>query len=174
MATRLSVIGAEVGGVSEHQVKGACLYKFAKFVEWPASAFPAANTPITIGILGKDPFGSDLDLMVKNKTASGRPIIIKRFADIASAKSCHILFISPSEERRLPEVLGALKDLSVLTVGETAQFTASGGMIALTMSGGTVHITINMDAAEQARLVVSSQIQNLATIIRGGRVRQRR
>ena len=37
----------------EYQVKAAFLLNFTKFVEWPAAAFAAADSPIAICILGE-------------------------------------------------------------------------------------------------------------------------
>src|SRR3990172_10053935 len=58
--------GQDSGTPSEYQVKAAILFNFAKFVEWPDAAFPDPATPIIIGVLGEDPFGSALDA-AKNK-----------------------------------------------------------------------------------------------------------
>src|ERR1700679_3175966 len=63
---------------SENQVKAAFLYNFAKFIKWPDDSFPEKNTPITIGILGENPFGTDLEVAVKNRTISGHPVVIKQ------------------------------------------------------------------------------------------------
>ena len=46
---------AEVGPLSENQVKAAYLFNFAKFVDWPASAFVGPGSPLVIGFLGKGP-----------------------------------------------------------------------------------------------------------------------
>src|SRR4051812_38643992 len=42
---------------SEYDVKAAYLFKFTKFVEWPASAYASNDAPFVIGIVGRDPFG---------------------------------------------------------------------------------------------------------------------
>src|SRR5262245_52584440 len=47
--------------LSEHRVKAVFLFNFSKFVEWPPSAFAAADAPFVIGVFGRDPFGNDLD-----------------------------------------------------------------------------------------------------------------
>jgi len=45
----------------EYVVKAGFLFNFAKYVEWPADAFDKPDSPISIGIVGADPFGEDLD-----------------------------------------------------------------------------------------------------------------
>lgn len=49
---------------SEYQLKGAYLYNFAKFIEWPPKAFEDGKVPFIIGVLGDNPFGGDLEPMV--------------------------------------------------------------------------------------------------------------
>src|SRR6266540_557093 len=49
----------------EYDVKAAFLYHLAEFVDWPAEAFPAAENPLVIGVLGADPFGKSLDNLVQ-------------------------------------------------------------------------------------------------------------
>src|SRR5687768_16355470 len=90
-------VPAIVGDSLEYTVKGAYLYKFSAFVDWPASSFANAKAPFIIGILGDDPFGPKLDALVQNRTVHGRPIVVKRYQRVEQAKDAHILYISPTE-----------------------------------------------------------------------------
>src|SRR5216117_3696610 len=53
--------------VPEYQVKAVWLLNFARFVEWPATAFTRAHGPLVVGVLGKDPFGKDLEKALESK-----------------------------------------------------------------------------------------------------------
>ena len=53
-------------------------------------------------------------------------MVVKHVANADEYKRCHILFISASEKERLREILNAVKDAPVLTVGETEQFLSAG------------------------------------------------
>jgi hypothetical protein len=44
----------------EYPVKLAFLYNFTKFVEWPPSSYGEAGSPLTICIVGDDPFSPNL------------------------------------------------------------------------------------------------------------------
>ena len=158
-----------VGGVSaqdsaptEYQIKAAFLYNFAKFVEWPPAVFSETNSPIVIGILGENPFGNDLVKTVRDKTLNNRPLVIKVFHSPVEATNCHILFISTSEKARLPQILEALREVSVLTVGEMDRFTEAGGMINFVREGNKIRFQINEVAAKSAGLKVSSKLLSLA------------
>ena len=147
---------------SEYQLKAAFLFNFAKFVEWPPEAFANSTSPIVIGILGEDPFGGDLERTVRDKKVNNRPFVIKELRSPAEATNCHIIFISASEKKRLPEVLSGLSGTNVLTVSETADFTASGGMINFVEENNKIRFQINDVAAKKANLKVSSKLLSLA------------
>src|SRR5688500_15173148 len=76
----------------EYPVKAAFLYHFVEFVEWPAGS-PLHPSTITIGVLGRDPFGDVLDKAVFDKVVAGRTLVIRRFAGLEGLEACHILFI---------------------------------------------------------------------------------
>jgi len=148
---------------TEYQIKAAFLFNFAKFVEWPPGAFVKKTDPIVIGILGENPFGDDLARTIREKTVDARPLEIKEYHWPVQATNCHILFISSSEKKRLPEILASLKGASVLTVGETDHFTESGGMINFFVEGAKMRFQINKDAASSAGLKISAKLMSLAS-----------
>src|SRR5437868_6513733 len=100
---------------TEYQSKAAFLFNFAKFVEWPPQAFASGKSPLVIGILGENPFHDDLARTVRDKTIDGHPLVIRELGSTIEATNCHILFISTSEKKRLPEILNTIKGASVLT-----------------------------------------------------------
>ena len=146
----------------EYQVKAAFLFNFAKFVEWPPESFAGETSPLVIGILGDSPFGGDLERTIQNKTINNRSIVIKPLRSLAEATNCQILFISNSENKRLPEIIQSLRGAAVLTVGETDQFIASGGMVNFVQEASKIRFQINDDAAKAARLKISSKLLSLA------------
>ena len=156
---------AESSSVREYQVKAAFLYNFAKFIEWPDSAFSNENSPIIICVLGYDPFGEALDVM-REKTIGRRNILIKRVMDIEDLEECHILFISSSERRNLSQILRIVRNKSVLTVGDTKGFAYSGVIINIASEENRLGFEINVDAAQRAHLKLSSKILKLGKIVK--------
>lgn len=148
---------------TEYQLKAAYIYHFAQFVDWPASAFPATNAPLVIGILGDNPFGADLPHIVEGKVLNNHPLTVKEFRAVTeAATNCQILFISSSEKRRLPEIFTALKGTSVLTVGEEEYFTQNGGMISFVPDGARIRFLINETTVKNAGLNMSFKLLSLA------------
>ena len=149
---------------AEHDVEAAYLYQFGRYVEWPASQ-GRPGRPFAICVLGKDPFGSALDEIVKGKVISDHPVETKRLLAPAESQDCQILFVSPSEDDRLPAILKALEGRTVLTVGEGTQFTRRGGMVAFTLTDRKVRFVVNLAAVETAQLKLSSQLLRLAASV---------
>src|SRR5439155_3469348 len=120
---------AQDSSPSEYQVKAAFLFHFAKFVEWPPTAFAEPGSPLVIGVLGENPFGEVLQATVRGKSLNNRPLAVREVRTTSECTNCHILFISSSEKKRLPEILKGLQGSAVLTVSEIDRFTESGGII---------------------------------------------
>jgi hypothetical protein len=175
----------------EYQVKAAFLYNFLQFVDWPEEKSADSNEPITIGIIGKDPFGDAFGSIKDKKVKGGRGVIIKRFKsfedlkkstenDPASPKAtpeaskpesdqetetltkCHLLFICSSEQKNLKKIIDLLKDHSVLTVADMQGFLESGGIVNFVIEENKVGFEINIAAAEHAKLKIRSQLLRLA------------
>jgi hypothetical protein len=149
----------------EYQIKAAFLYNFTKFVEWPPRRFAAPESPIVIGILGANPFGDELEAIVKNRKVNNRPIEIRIVATEAEAAAVHVLFAGAGQESRMAAMSGSLQTQSILTVGESPSFAASGGIIDFVVEGDKVRFAINARLGEQSGLKISAQLLNLAMAV---------
>jgi hypothetical protein len=150
----------------EYRVKAAFLYNFAKFVEWPHDAWSSPADPVTLCVVGKSPFGDALTQVVEGKSVQGRPMCLRQIQDAGAAGNCRILFISDSERKRILTILGAVRGRGVLTVGESPGFAASGGVINFKIDGGHVRFEINLAAADEQKLTISSKLLSLAEVLR--------
>lgn len=147
---------------TEYQIKAAFIYNFARFVDWPTQAFADATSPMTIGLLGKNVFGDDLQQVINGKAIKGHPLQFKQFNSMPDATNCQVLFISSSEKSHFSRILARLQGTSVLTVSETDGFIEGGGMINLKIVDQKVRFEINNDAAKKAGLTISSKLLSLA------------
>jgi len=150
----------------QYAVKAVFLFNFAQFVKWPAQSFTTSTTPITIGILGTDPFGKILDDAVNGEVVGNRKLVVKRISSLAEAKACQILFVSRSESERLAAVLIGLRALPVLTVGEADHFCQRGGIINFFVADNKVKFEANPEAAELGGLVISSKLLKVAKVVK--------
>ncbi len=167
----LSLLLASVGvrtAPTEYEVKAAFIYYFAKFVDWPASAFAGAGAPLVIGICGSDPFDGRLDQIVAGKSVNGRPLEVRRLSPSADLTQCHILYISPAERRNTPVILQSLANTPVLTVSEIDGFTQSGGIINFFLLQSKVKFEISPENARQAELGLRAQLLRVAVTVEEG------
>ena len=58
--------------------------------------------------------------------------------------------------------------MGILTVGETEGFATQGGIVNFKVEGGRVRLEINIEAAERAKLRISSKVLSLAAIVKDG------
>lgn len=165
LALRAGAQSSDSPESSEYLIKAGFIYNFAQLVQWPAGVFPQADSPIVIGIVGADPFGGVIDRVIENKKLDGRSLVVKRLKRGAPIKDCNILFVSSAESSHLDEIIQSAKGMPILTIGETPGFAARGGIINLTLEGNKVRFEVNIEAAKQANLSISSRLLALARIV---------
>jgi hypothetical protein len=165
--------------VQSSQVKAAFIYNFIKFVDWPQEKTEGANKPLTVGVLGRSPFGNAFD-KIKDSQIKNRKVVIKYFESFTNVKGdekklneeigkrinefgqCDVLFICASEAEFFKRVLQPLEIYHVLTISDTKGFLEAGGTINFVMEGKKVRFEINMASAKRSKLEVRSKLLRLA------------
>lgn len=151
--------------VPEYVLKAGFLYNFAKYVEWPADAFTSADAPISIGVVGSDPFGPDLERMLRDKTVNNRRFEVRRYPGHADVEPVHILFVPQTERERVVAILKRVERMPVLTVGEDEAFPEGGGVVAILIRESRPRLHINPGAAEAQHLAIAPKLLRIATIV---------
>ena len=90
----------------------------------------------------------------------GHPIQVLQ--NSRNVRECHVLFISASHNIAMKDIQEALRRVPVLTVGESRDFAAQGGMIGFVVEDSRVRFEVNLQAAKQMRLNISSKLLSLA------------
>jgi hypothetical protein len=151
--------------LDNYQLKAVFLSNFAQYTDWPAGVFAGPRAPLVIGILGADPFGTNLENAVRGQKVNFRPLRLRHFRSVDEIKTCQILFISASEIKRLPLILQALKGRSILTVSDLPDFALRGGVIGLVSEAGQIQLQINFEVLSAARLTMSAKMLRTAKIV---------
>jgi hypothetical protein len=155
---------AAQSGADEYQVKAAYILNFARFVEWPVSALPPSS-PITVAIVGKDPFDGVLEQVLRGKIINGHPMHLHYARWNEPLTQYQIVFISASEEAHLAEILRSLGNANLLTVSDVDRFSLRGGMIEFCMVGNRVRFDIDRAPAMNSRLTISSKLLSVARAV---------
>jgi hypothetical protein len=162
----LGLNGARGQNVShEYPLKAVFLFNFAQFTDWPTNAFDKPDSPLVIGVLGDDPFGALLDDAVRGETVNGRKFVVERYQRIEDIKTCHILFISQSETKRLDKIVETLKGKPILTVSEIDGSAYRGVCVRFITENNKIHLRINTEALQEAQLTMSSKLLRVAELV---------
>jgi len=156
--------GALSAAISEYRIKAAFLYNFAKFVDWPSDDTGQEKKEFKIGILGDDPFGSEIEV-IDNKQVRGMPLKILRADSLNELGGCQIIFLSAGVQDELKAIIEQMQDRPVLTVGDTKGFAHQGVIINLIKADNRIRFEINTAAADRAGLKISSHLLRLAHIV---------
>ena len=157
---------AQIADEAEYRVKLAFLYNFAQFIQWPPEAFPGPSAPLLICVAGPNPFQGGIEQGLRGRQVGGHPISVIKLKSGDDLRGCHIIFVRASEKKAEARILTALKGASTLTVGESAGFADLGGVINLTLDENKLRLEVNLDAATQTRLRISSKLLALAKIVK--------
>jgi hypothetical protein len=151
---------------AEYPVKLAFLYNFSKFVEWPPNSYRDPGAPLSICIVGEDPFSPELEIELRTRKVGGHPVEVRRLRQSDLLSACHIIFIPVTEKNQADRIVNGLKGSSTLIVGEIEGFALQGGIINFTVEDNRLHFEVNMLAAERAGLKISSKLLSLARLVK--------
>jgi hypothetical protein len=154
----ISKLTASAAAALEYDVKAAFLLNFTKFIDWPPAAFAAADAPLVICVIGDDPFGRAIDQIVEGESVNGHKISVERLRS-DQERSCQVLYFGNNRAAAtVPGTAGA----AVLTVGEGDDFIHQGGIIGFVVDNRRVRFDINLKAATNAGLRLSSKLVSVA------------
>jgi hypothetical protein len=148
----------------EYRLKAVFLLNFARFAQWPSSAFAAHETELVVGILGRDPYGDALK-QLQGMVVHGRKVRISYMENEPDPSSCQLVFIAGSESPRLAEYLLRFKGFPVLLVSDIPQFGERGGHIELYTRHNKVRFRINLAGLKSSNIILSSKLLHLAELV---------
>lgn len=137
------------------------------FVEWPQDAQAGTRKTFSLCVYGAFRFGTTLAEMTRAITVHKLRVEVKWLRDETQLRACNLVFVSQSEQKHYAQLLRDLQDMPVLTVGETPGFLQAGGMVALEMKESKLQFDVNLAAAEQAHLKISSRLLMIARRVVG-------
>jgi len=165
--TEISGTAQAQSATDEYHVKAAFLFHFVQLVEWPADSLGSGTSPVTLCIIGEDPFQGDLDATLAGKTVGSRALRVRHLKPAENFQGCQVLFVGGHDTARLGRLLLELKGNPILIVGESDGFVQQGGMIGFCLVDNKVRFEINLEAAERAKLKISSRLLLLAKTVVG-------
>lgn len=145
------------------KVKAAYLLNFIRYTEWPAPVFSDEKSPLLVCLIGTESFKEIMQEAAAIQKISERSVVVKRIDDHSTiSKECHVVYVGRALVSQDTELMNIIKDKPILTVGESELFANGGGMISFVSEPETIQFLVNLGAAEQAGLKISSRMLSLA------------
>jgi hypothetical protein len=147
---------------TEATVKAAFLYKFAGYVDWPASAFSAPDAPFVFGVVGNDEVAAELAKVTAGRQVGGHPVVVKRVREGETLRGMHTVFVGRGASDRLATLIRAAQRPALLVVTETERGLETGSAINFVVAEDRVGFEVSLDAAERNGLKISSRMLAVA------------
>ena len=152
---------------AEHQLKAAFVSKLPQFTDWPEATLDGLQR-VELCVARPNPFGTSLRELIAGERLGTRPLVVREVDSPQDLDACQLLFVANQSPRERRGLLDRARTLPILTVGDADTFIDEGGIVALRMVNGRVRFDINVEAANQAGLRLSSQLLQLALSVLGG------
>ena len=150
--------------IEEHELKALFLFNFASFVTWPPQAFESRASPIRYCVTGDGALTRALRQLLRGERIKGRPLALRTLSDGQAAGACHVLYLPSQSPDPFPDLLADVAEKPALTVSDRREFVATGGMVALIRDRSRVRPIINLEAARNAGLRISSKLLRLSIV----------
>lgn len=162
----LGWLQAEDPLVPESKAKVDILFTLPGYVTWPrGSSMDDRSRPFNIGVLGMSGLDAALIEASTTRKVRGKPVVVRYAQRAQDLVDCHMVFLRGSDSQRLPEVMDVLRNQAVLTVSDTAHFSASGVMVSLVLDRRRISLVVNPSIMKQAGLEASSSLLRLARVV---------
>lgn len=152
--------------VTEYSVKAQFLQRLTTpYVKWPATSFESPESPFIVAVVGKDPFGKQLEAAFEGRRVEGHPVKILRFESLETLEDCHLLFVPESQDKNIEKIEEKYRDKAVLIVGESVNTVRDGAHIGCYMEKSKLRFAIHPTRSKKAKLEISSELLKLAKIV---------
>jgi YfiR/HmsC-like len=151
----------------ELDVKAAFVLNFIRLVNWSNVAEEANQRELPVCACVKSEFFTAVRSVAAGKTAGSRSIVFKIEPD-PDVRRCRVLLVDRAHYQSARQVLRAIKDAPILTVGNGAGLLDGGGMFELIVLDGKVQFDVGLEAIRRSGLDISARLLHLARNLRTG------
>lgn len=163
--------------IDDVELKAAYALKFLHYTQWPDDSPTAAQPPQrSILAIGDHAQQRALVVIAREAEQLGQPRVEVRWANPGSirdaemlelARTSNAVFISSVDPDDAAYLLQALSSTPVLTIGDSPEFMAAGGMLGLVQMDRRLAFDANNHSIRAAGLRVSANVLRLARTVRG-------
>jgi hypothetical protein len=145
-----------------HEVYGAMVFNFTKYVQWPDHADAGE---FVIGIVGNADLFTTLNTWYGGKPRGNKTYVIKKFNSAADITNCHVVFIDKSKSGEFEAVNNKVKGKGTLVITDKAGLGERGSGINFKNVDNKLKFELNQRALEASNLKVAGALSSMAILI---------
>ncbi len=150
--------------IDEFGVKAAFVRNFVAFVDWPPGRLDASGT-LLICVFNDSPITPRLAAL--GEPIRGHRVQVRGVASLPDLGGCHAVFVPAGDRMHIADIRARYGGGGVLTIAEgTGE--RSGAVIDMFVSGSRMTFDVDLTAAEEQGVRVSSKLLALAHAVHGG------
>jgi len=154
---------SHAGDVSfpEGKIKAAYIYNFLRFIEWPDDTDPSG----LICIIGSKQEYRRAFHFLTTQEFNNKNITLHEFNtnnEIKLLETCQLVFVTSEASEEQKNIISSFKGGKFLTVGDSEDYTQSGGMISFVRTSSKIGFIVNLAAANESGIRISSKVLRLA------------
>jgi hypothetical protein len=150
--------------IQEYTAKSVLALNLARFSDWPPEIFQDSGSSVNLCLLGDEIVQQAFNFFDK-KQLGNKTLSVLNINETKQLDHCHLLYISA--ESRIPATLLEESYQShILTIGESEDFLAHGGMVYLKIIDPKINLNVNLAAIQKAGVQLSSRVLKLATLFK--------
>ena len=157
-----SSLSALAQTLEEQSVLAALALNIVRFTAWPAEA--QVKDSINFCVVGDNVVQQSFTA-IDHKIVSNKTLQVIVLSRLRNFEQCHVLYISDLRPAVLLQLFVEIKKRPLLTIGESYDFAAQGGMVGLENVDGKITLHVNLTAAHESNLNISARLLKLAKII---------
>ncbi len=154
------------GQSTEYLLKAGFMEKFTRFIEWPGDSLEHDDQkPFIILVLGKNPFGNELERFFSNVKIKNRKVVVLYEKILNINRFYHMIYIGENNASRLDEIIGYAIDKPIITVSDMKGFGAKGVMFNFFFENNKIRFEMNQSTVIRSGLKVSHLLLNAAKLL---------
>jgi len=144
------------------ETKATHLLKFIHYIEWPATSFESADSPIVIGLIGAPPLTEELERIAPEKRIENRTVVVKRLTMEESNPQVHILYIGRRSGAEAREWLSSMDSQPMLKVCDISYEHSDICAIKFVVDTDRLTFDISVPAAKSGGIKITAPLLTVA------------
>lgn len=148
--------------LEEQTVLSALALNIVRLTTWPTQT--QMKDTIALCVVGDNVVQqsfADID----HKTVGDKMLQVINLSRLRNFEQCHVLYVSNLKQAILLQLFVEIKKRPLLTIGESYDFAAQGGMVGMENVNGKITLHVNLSVVRESNLNISSRLLKLAKII---------